>query len=263
MGNPKGFINIKRVKGEYRPACERVKDFAAVALPRPEPLTREQASRCMDCGTPFCHWGCPLGNIIPEWNDLTYHGHWERAVELLEATNNLPEVTGRVCPAPCEFACVLGINDDPVTIREDELAIIEHGFQAGLIKPRHPLRRSGKRVAVVGSGPAGLACAAQLNRAGHSVTVYEKDEKPGGIMRLGLPDFKLEKHLLDRRLKLWEAEGIVFKTGVRIGQDKGFAELQKEYDAVVLAGGSRVPRDLAVPGREFKGVHFAMDYLTQ
>ncbi|MCU0641782.1 MAG: glutamate synthase subunit beta [Candidatus Margulisbacteria bacterium] len=263
MGNPHGFLKIKRSKTDYRPACERVKDFAPVAAPRAEGVTREQTSRCMDCGTPFCHWGCPLGNFIPEWNDLTANLHWERALDLLQATNNLPEVTGRVCPALCEFACVLGINDDPVTIRENELAIVEYGFAHGLIKPQPPAVRTGKKVAVVGSGPAGLACAAQLNRAGHLVTVYEKADKIGGLMRYGIPEFKLEKSVLDRRQALWTAEGVVFKCGVNIGVDRTVAELQREHDAVVLAGGSRVPRDLKVPGRELAGIHFALEYLTQ
>ena len=263
MGNPKGFIKVKRGKTEYRPVCERVKDFAPVARPRTDEETREQTSRCMDCGTPFCHWGCPLGNFIPEWNDLAYNQHWERALELLEATNNLPEVTGRVCPAPCEFACVLGINDDPVTVRENELAIVEHGFKNGLIKPLPPTKRSGKKVAVVGSGPAGLACAAQLNRAGHLVTVFERADKPGGLMRYGIPEFKLEKSVLDRRLEIWRQEGIVFKCGVNVGADLAVGQLRKEFDAVVLAGGSRVPRDLKVPGRELAGIHFALDYLIK
>ncbi|OGC33091.1 glutamate synthase [candidate division WOR-1 bacterium RIFOXYB2_FULL_48_7] len=259
MGNPKGFIKVKRDKTAYRPVCERVKDYDRVFELRSDENCREQASRCMDCGTPFCHWGCPIGNYIPEWNDLVFGGYWARALELLEATNNLPEITGRVCPALCESACVLGINDEPVTIREDELAIIEHGFKHNLLKPQPPARRTGKQIAVVGSGPAGLSCAAQLNRAGHSVTVFEKDEKIGGIMRFGIPDFKLEKSILDRRIKLWQAEGITFQPGAYI-QDK--SALQK-YDAVVLAGGSRQPRDLPIPGRQFGGIYFAMDYLTQ
>jgi glutamate synthase (NADPH) small chain len=263
MGDPKGFIKVKRGKTGYRPVCERVKDFEPVARPRSDEETREQTSRCMDCGVPFCHWGCPIGNYIPEWNDLAFNLHWERAVELLEATNNLPEVTGRVCPAPCEFACVLGINDDPVTVRENELAIVEYGFKHGLIKPRPPLKRSGKKVAVVGSGPAGLACAAQLNRAGYLVTVFERAEKPGGLMRYGIPDFKLAKSVLDRRQAIWAAEGLTFKCGVNVGVDLSVAQLEKEYDAVVLAGGSRVPRDLKVPGRELDGIHFALDYLTR
>jgi glutamate synthase (NADPH/NADH) small chain len=200
---------------------------------------RDQASRCQDCGTPFCHWGCPVGNYIPEWNDLVRNDQWERALELLDAGNCLPEVTGRICPAICEYACVLGINDEPVTIRENELAIIERAFRDGALKPRPPRVRTGKKVAVVGSGPAGLACAAQLNRAGHQVTVFERDDKLGGIMRYGIPDFKLEKNVLDRRLALWEQEGIEFRTGTKAG-----AKEIRDFDAAVLAGGSRVPRDL-------------------
>ena len=258
MGNPKGFLKIKRKKCEYRPVCERVKDYGQVALPRSVESSKEQASRCMDCGTPFCHWGCPIGNVIPEWNDLLYNGLSRRAFELLDSTNNLPEVTGRVCPALCEFACVLGINDDPVTIRENELAIIEHAFDRGYIKPKIVKKRTGKKVGVVGSGPAGLSCAAQLNQAGHLVTVFEKDQKIGGIMRFGIPDFKLEKSILDRRKKIWEQEGITFRTGITAD-----ALTIKGFDAVCLAGGSRVPRDLKIEGRELKGVYFAMECLTQ
>ncbi|MFC1570305.1 glutamate synthase subunit beta [Candidatus Omnitrophota bacterium] len=263
MGEPKGFLKVKRQTSEYRPVCERVKDFKEVAPVRTEEESEQQASRCMDCGTPFCHWGCPVGNYIPEWNDLVFEKHWEKAFDLLDATNNLPEITGRVCPATCEYACVLGINDDPVTIRENELAIIEYAFGKGLIKARPPRGRTGKKVAVVGSGPAGLACAIQLNKAGHTVTVYEKDSKPGGILRYGIPDFKLEKWILDRRLEIMEKEGIEFKSGVNVGVDLPVKKLLKENDAVCLAGGSRMPRDLNIEGRDFAGIHFAMDYLTQ
>jgi len=263
MGNPKGFLKIKREPEKHRPAGERVKDFAPVCLPRPAGESRDQAARCMDCGTPFCHWGCPIGNYIPEWNDLMYGGSWERAFELLDAANNLPEVTGRICPAICEFACVLGINDEPVTIRENELAIIEEAFKKGLVKPRPPQKRSGKKVAVIGSGPAGLACADQLNRAGHQVVVFEKDDKIGGLMRYGIPDFKLPKNILDRRIDIWKKEGVEFKTGVEVGTGYEVRGLIKEFDAVVFAGGSRVPRDLKVPGRELPGVHFALEYLVQ
>ena len=256
MANPKRFLDSKRHKAEYRPVCERIVDFDQVGIPREDKVSEEQAGRCMDCGTPFCHWGCPIGNYIPEWNTLMFNDHFERAAKLLDATNNLPEVTGRICPAPCEFACVLGINDDPVTVRENELAIIEHAFKNGLIKPNPPKKRTGKKVAVVGSGPAGLACAAQLNKAGHSVTVFEKDDKIGGILRYGIPDFKLEKSILDRRIKLWQAEGIEFKTGINVEKADGF-------DAVCLACGSREPRDLKIEGRELKGIYFAMEYLVQ
>lgn len=263
MGDPKGFLKVEREAPEYRPVCERVADFKDVHVLRTEPRSKEQASRCMDCGTPFCHWGCPVGNFIPEWNDLLFRGDWERAVAMLRATNNLPEITGRICPAPCEYACVLGINDDPVTIRENELSIIERAFKLGLMKPRPPAKRTGKRVAVIGSGPAGLACADQLNSAGHTVTVYERHDKPGGILRYGIPDFKLEKSVLDRRIALLKKEGIVFETGIDVGTDISASKILKGYDAVCVAGGSRVPRDIAIEGRQLSGIHFAMDYLIQ
>ncbi|MBU0629657.1 MAG: glutamate synthase subunit beta [Candidatus Margulisbacteria bacterium] len=261
--DPKGFLKVKRDKTFYRPVCERVKDYELVFEPRSDEKTEEQAVRCMDCGTPFCHWGCPVGNLIPEWNELVARGHWEKAFTMLNATNNLPEITGRVCPALCEYACVLGINDDPVTVRENELGVIEHAFREGLVKADPPCDRTGKKVAVVGSGPAGLSCAAQLNQAGHTVTVFERDEKVGGIMRFGIPDFKLEKKILDRRVSIWEQEGIIFKTGVDVGVDLPVEKLKKEFDAVILCGGSRQPRDLKVEGRQLKGIHFAMEYLTQ
>jgi glutamate synthase (NADPH/NADH) small chain len=263
MGDTKGFLKVKRKTGQYRPVCERVNDYREVTMHRDDPHSQEQASRCMDCGTPFCHWGCPVGNYIPEWNDLVFNGHWERAFELLYATNNLPEITGRLCPAMCEYACVLGINDDPVTIRENELAIIEHGFKNGYIKPNPPAERTGKRIAVVGSGPAGLACADQLNKAGHNVVLFEKDDKIGGILRYGIPDFKLEKSIIDRRVDILKKEGIEFKTGVHVGVGLSAEQLQKEFDAVCLAGGCSVARDLKIKGRELKGIHFAMDYLVQ
>jgi glutamate synthase (NADPH/NADH) small chain len=237
MGNPRGFINVKRGEGGIR----------------------DQASRCMDCGTPFCNWACPLGNYIPEWNDEAYLSHFEHAYQLLAGTNNLPEITGRVCPALCEFSCVLGLNDEPVTIRENELAIIETAFKQGWVKPRPPKTRTGKSVAVVGSGPAGLSCADELNKLGHSVAVFEKDDKPGGIMRYGIPDFKLEKNILDRRIELFEKEGIEFKLGKEAGPDL----IRQGFDAVCLATGARTPRDLKIPGRDLIGIHFAMDYLTR
>jgi len=263
MGDVKGFLKAKRDKLDYRPVCERIRDYCEVAPVPPQERTEVQSSRCMDCGTPFCHWGCPVANLIPEWNDLVFNKHWQQALELLEETNNFPEITGRVCPAPCEFSCVLGINDDPVTIRENELSIIEYGFKNGWVKPHPPLRRTGKRVAVVGSGPAGLSCAAQLNKAGHSVTVFERDDRIGGILRYGIPDFKLEKKILDRRIEVWRKEGVIFKTGIEAGKDIAPGELLKDFDAVCLAIGSRVPRDLGLEGRGLSGIHFAMDYLIQ
>lgn len=263
MGDPKGFLKVKRQKSEYRPVCERLKDYKEVIVLRPEADSKSQASRCMDCGTPFCHWGCPVGNFIPEWNDLMFHGQWEKALELLSATNNFPEFTGRLCPALCEYACVLGINDDPVTIRENELAIIEYGFKKGLVKPRLSKKRTGKSIAIVGSGPAGLAAADQLNKAGHEVTVFERDDKVGGILRYGIPHFKIDKKIIDRRVKILEKEGIKFETGVNVGIDYPVSKLKKEFDAVCLAGGSREPRDLKIEGRDLKGIYFAMDYLMQ
>jgi glutamate synthase (NADPH/NADH) small chain len=263
MGDPKGFLKIDRQPAEYRPVQERIHDYQEVIVLRTDERSQEQASRCMDCSTPFCHWGCPVGNRIPEWNDLVFKGNWERALALLQATNNFPEFTGRLCPALCEFSCVLGINDAPVTIRENELAIIEHAFSAGLIKPNPPLVRTGKKVAVVGSGPAGLACADQLNKAGHSVVVFERDPEVGGILRYGIPDFKLEKHIIDRRVNLMQAEGVEFRTGVNIGVDCEAAELKRDFEAVCLAGGSRQPRDLKIDGRYLRGIYFAMDFLTQ
>lgn len=263
MADIKGFLKIARFDSEHRAVCERIQDFKGVAKLRPENKSQEQASRCMDCGTPFCHWGCPVGNYIPEWNDFMWRGRWKTALDLLEATNNLPEITGRVCPALCEYACVLSINDDSITIRENELTIIEHGFKNGLIKPNSPKKRTGKKIAVIGSGPAGLSCAAQLNKTGHEVVVFERDNKPGGILRYGIPDFKLEKNILDRRIDVWKKEGVIFKTGVEVGKDYPVKKILDEFDAVCLAGGSRLARDLKIEGRELKGIHFAMDYLIQ
>jgi len=263
MGDIKGFLKVKRQATKYRPVCERIKDYQEVMLLRSDKDFQEQASRCMDCGTPFCLWGCPLGNYIPEWNDLTFRSQWQKAFQLLDATNNLPEITGRLCPAPCEYSCVLGINDDPVTIRENELNIIEYAFNAGLVKPQPPKKRTGREIAIVGSGPAGLSCADQLNQAGHLVVVFEKDKQIGGLLRYGIPDFKLEKRILDRRLEILKKEGVVFVSGMNIGVNYSVEKLTKDFAAVCLAIGSRVPRDLNIEGRELKGIHFALDYLIQ
>jgi len=263
MGDIKGFLKVKRQNTQYRPVCERIKDYQETMLLRSDKDSQEQAGRCMDCGTPFCHWGCPIGNYIPEWNDLSFRGQWQKAFQLLDATNNLPEITGRLCPASCEYACVLGINDDPVTIRENELNIIEYAFGAGLIKPRRLKKRTGREIAIVGSGPAGLACADQLNQAGHLVVVFEKDEQIGGLLRYGVPDFKLEKWILDRRLEILKKEGIVFVSKMFVGLNYRVEKLNKDFAAICLATGSRVPRDLKIEGRELKGIHFALDYLIQ
>ena len=260
---PPPFLTIKPRKAVYRPAAERVRDYRDVAVPREEAASREQASRCMDCFLPFCHWACPLGNHVPDWNRALAAGDWAGAYRQLQATNNLPEVTARICPAPCEAACVLNIAGDPVTIREDELAVIERAFEAGLVTPAPPRARTGKSVAVIGSGPAGLACADQLNRAGHRVTVFERDDKIGGLLRYGIPDFKLEKWVLDRRLALLEAEGITFAPGTAVGEAYAVEELRKNFDAVCLAIGARVPRELPVEGRELAGIYPAMTYLAQ
>jgi glutamate synthase (NADPH/NADH) small chain len=263
MGKPTGFIEIKRAKPQSRPIHERIRDWNEVYLPDAEARVRDQGARCMDCGIPFCHQGCPLGNLIPDWNDLVYRHRWEAAIERLHATNNFPEWTGRLCPAPCEGSCVLGINDDPVAIKGIELAIVERAFDEGWIKASPPATRTGRRVAVVGSGPAGLAAADQLNRAGHHVTVFERADRIGGLLRYGIPDFKLEKRFLDRRLDLMRAEGVEFRAGVEIGIDLPASSLRRQYDAIVLCGGAAAPRDLQIPGRELSGIHFAVEYLTQ
>lgn len=263
MGDLRGFLKLARQGGYYREVCERIQDFKEVSKLRTQKQSEEQASRCMDCSTPFCHGGCPIGNYIPEWNDHMFRGNWKQALTLLEATNNLPEITGRVCPALCEYACVLSLNDDAVTIRENELAIIEFGFKNGLVKPNYIEHKTGKKIAIIGSGPAGLSCAAQLNRAGHKVIVFERDDKPGGILRYGIPDFKLEKNLIDRRINIWEKEGLIFKTNTDVGKDYSAKKLLDEFDAICLAGGCRVPRDLNIEGRDLKGIYFAMDYLIQ
>jgi glutamate synthase (NADPH/NADH) small chain len=261
MGNPIGFIEIARVTPERRPVPERIYDWKEVYKPFPEDNLKAQASRCMDCGVPFCHQGCPLGNIIPDWNDLVYRGRWQEALARLHATNNFPEFTGRICPAPCEGSCVLAINSDPVTIKQIEVSIIDRAFQEGWVKPSPPPFRTGKRVAVVGSGPAGLAGAVQLNRAGHLVTVFERADRIGGLLRYGIPEFKMEKNVLDRRLDIMTQEGIEFRTNANVGFNVSVEELRQQFDAILLAGGATAPRDLPVPGRELEGIHFAMEYL--
>lgn len=263
MADPKGFLKYTREVSPYRPVEERKRDWQEVHTHMPPERLRIQAARCMDCGVPFCHMGCPLGNIIPDWNDLVYRDQWHEALRRLHATNNFPEFTGRLCPAPCETACVLGINQPAVTIKQIEEHIIEYGFEKGWVEPEPPPVRTGKHVAVVGSGPAGLAAAQQLNRAGHWVTVFERADRIGGLLRYGIPDFKLDKRILDRRLQIMEAEGIRFEPCVNVGVDIRAAQLLASFDAVLLTGGSTVPRDLPVPGRELKGIHFAMEYLTQ
>jgi glutamate synthase (NADPH/NADH) small chain len=262
MGKPTGFVEFKREKQPYRPIAERTRDWRQVMLPWPVDTLQKQGARCMDCGVPFCHEGCPLGNIIPDWNDLVYRNRWRGASDRLHATNNFPEFTGTLCPAPCEGSCVLGINDDPVTIRAIELAIVDHAFEQGWVKPEPPLIRTGKKVVVVGSGPAGLAAAQQLNRAGHWVTVFERDDRIGGLLRYGIPEFKMEKGVLDRRLDLLRKEGIRFEVNANVGVNVPTEELRREFDAILLAGGATLPRDLKVPGRELRGIHFAMEYLT-
>ncbi len=262
MGKVTGFLEIGRKKPPARPIEERLRDWKEVYLPHPEPELEKQAARCMDCGIPFCHQGCPLGNLIPDWNDLVYRHHWQDAIQRLHATNNFPEFTGRLCPAPCEGACVLGINDDPVTIKAVENTIIDRAWDEGWVVPQPPAVRTGKRVAVIGSGPAGLAAAAQLNHAGHGVTVFERSDRIGGLLRYGIPEFKMEKRFLERRLAVMEKEGIAFRPNVDVGVGLPVGALMREFDAVVLACGAGWPRDLPVPGRELAGIHFAMEYLT-
>jgi glutamate synthase (NADPH/NADH) small chain len=263
MGDPQGFLRLDRVGFAKRDPRERVRDYRQYFALPPESTLRDQGGRCMDCGVPFCQEGCPLGNKIPDWNDLVYGGRWREALAHLHATNNFPEFTGLICPAPCESACVLDINDDPVTIEQIELAIVTRGFEEGWIEASPPTERSAHTVGVIGSGPAGLAVAAELNRHGHSITVYERDEGPGGLLRFGVPDAKLEKWIIDRRVALLEEEGIAFEYGVDVGADVQAADLRERHDALVVAIGSRVHRDLPVPGRDLEGVHFAMEYLYQ
>lgn len=263
MGKATGFLEIHRELTERRDPLERLDDYNQVYHQAPEELVQKQGARCMDCGIPFCHTGCPVGNVIPDWNDLVYRNRWKEAIDTLHATNNFPEFTGWVCPAPCEASCVLGINDDPVTIKQIELAIVEHAWKEGWIVPMPPKKRTGKKVAVVGSGPSGLACAQQLNRAGHSVTVFERADRIGGLLRYGIPDFKLEKWVVERRVDQMREEGVEFRTNVNVGVTVTAEELRDQFDAITLCGGSTNPRDLPVPGRELDGVHYAMEFLPQ
>ncbi len=263
MGQPDGFLKYDRKLPEYEKPAERIKHYTEFYKPMSEEKTREQAARCMNCGVPFCHNGCPLGNVIPEFNDAVYRKEWKEAYDILSETNNFPEFTGRICPAPCEGSCVLGINKPPVAIEHIEKSIIEEAFKQGWVKPNTNIKRTGKKVVVVGSGPAGLAAADQLNKAGHFVVVYERAQKPGGLVRFGIPDFKLDKKVVERRIKVMTEEGIIFKCGVNVGVDITKEELLKDFDAVVLAGGATNPRDVQIPGREFKGIYPAMEFLSQ
>ncbi len=261
MGKVTGFKEIEREVPQRRPIAERINDWFEVYQPFPDEKVQAQGARCMDCGVPFCHTGCPLTNIIPDWNDLVYRDRWKDAIRVLHATNNFPEFTGRICPAPCEAACVLGISEPPVTIKNIERSIVDRAWDEGWIRPELPSQRSGKRVAVVGSGPAGLAAAQQLARAGHLVTVFEKSDRIGGLLRYGIPDFKMEKHHIDRRLEQMEAEGVTFRTNAHVGVSVSIEELRRDFHATLLAAGSEQPRDLPIPGRELKGIYFAMEYL--
>jgi glutamate synthase (NADPH) small chain len=263
MGKPTGFLEYQRRDRSYEAVDDRLKHYREFVRPLPDDELRRQGGRCMDCGTPYCHTGCPVNNLIPDWNDLIYRDHPRRALEALHRTNNFPDFTGRICPAPCEAACTLNLIEEPVTIKTIENAIIERGWSEGWVEPQVAARRTGKRVAVIGSGPAGLACAQQLARAGHTVAVFEKNARIGGLLRYGIPDFKLEKNVIDRRIAQMRAEGVEFHPNTHIGVNRKMADLMARYDAVVLAIGSEVPRDLPVPGRELQGIHYAMDFLTQ
>ncbi len=263
MAKPTGFLEIERRDRGYRKAPERVTNYEEFVVPLGDEATAAQATRCMDCGIPFCHNGCPVNNLIPDWNNLVHRGQWQSALRMLHSTNNFPEFTGRVCPAPCEAACTLNIDNNPVTIKTVECAIVDKGWEEGWILPQPPTKRTGKHVAVVGSGPAGLSAAQQLARAGHAVTVFEKADRIGGLLRYGIPDFKMAKNLIDRRIAQMEAEGVEFRTRVEVGKDVTLASLTERFDKVILSGGAEQPRDLEVPGRELDGIHFAMDFLTQ
>jgi glutamate synthase (NADPH/NADH) small chain len=262
MGKTTGFLEYEREKQPYRPVNERLEDWHQVMQRWPDESLKKQAARCMDCGIPFCHQGCPLGNLIPDWNDLVYRDQWEEAIHRLHATNNFPEFTGTLCPAPCEGSCVLGINSDPVTIKAVELLIIDRAWENGWIKPVMAEKKTGKKIAIIGSGPAGLAAAQQLCRVGHDVTVFERDNRIGGLLRYGIPEFKMEKYRLDRRLEQLDAEGVIFKTNAHVGDNVSVDELRQEFDALLLTGGACLPRDLPVPGRELDGIYFAMEYLS-
>ena len=263
MGKVTGFLEIDRQDRAYKPASDRIRHYDEFVIPLGDEQVNRQAARCMDCGIPFCHSGCPVNNQIPDWNDLVYNHQWQEAARNLHSTNNFPEFTGRVCPAPCEAACTLNLEDTPVTIKTIECAIVDKAFENGWVTPQIASQKTGKRVAVIGSGPAGMAAAQQLGRAGHDVHLYEKNKKAGGLLRYGIPDFKLDKSLIDRRVEQMESEGVTFHMDVHIGQDKAIDDIIDEYDAVLLTGGSEHPRDLPIPGRELQGVHFAMDFLTQ
>ena len=263
MGKPTGFLEYERLDRSYAPAADRVQHYNEFVIPLDENDISQQGARCMDCGIPFCHQGCPVNNIIPDWNDLVYQGNWQRALQVLHSTNNFPEFTGRICPAPCEEACTLNIDDTPVTIKTIECSIIDKGWEQGWIEPQIPAHKTGKRVAVVGSGPAGMACAQQLARAGHEVALLEKNDRVGGLLRYGIPDFKMEKHIIDRRMAQMKAEGVTFHTETHVGVGIAAKDLLAKYDAVALTGGSEHSRDLEVPGRDLDGVHFAMTFLPQ
>ncbi|MFM2444384.1 MAG: hypothetical protein RJB09_1570, partial [Pseudomonadota bacterium] len=263
MGKVTGFLEIDRQDRKYAPAADRIRHYKEFVIPLSEEATKDQAARCMNCGIPFCHNGCPVNNQIPDWNDLVYRGDWQEALRNLHSTNNFPEFTGRICPAPCESSCTLNIEDTPVTIKSIECAIIDRGWKEGWVKPEIAKNKTGKTIAIVGSGPAGLAAAQQLARVGHDVHVYEKNAKPGGLLRYGIPDFKMEKHFIDRRVGQMTAERVTFHCNVNVGVDVQVADLVAKYDAVILAGGSEKPRDLNIPGRDLPGVHFAMDFLPQ